>query len=50
MEDNALRSCGLETFAVCHVSIVIRSVAIVAAEMHVFCVTSVHVCADKLTV
>ena len=48
MEDNVLRNCGLETFAVCHVSVVIRAVAIVAVEIHVFCVTSVHLCTDKL--
>ena len=49
MEDNVLRTSGLETFAVCHVSTVIRSLVILAAELHVFCVTFVHLCTDKHT-
>lgn len=47
VQDNVLRRCGLETFAVRHLRIVIRPAAIVAVELHVICVTSIHLCADK---
>ena len=49
MEVDVLRTSGIETFAVCLVRIVIRSLVIVAIGLHMFCVTSVHLCADKLT-
>jgi hypothetical protein len=48
MEDNVSRISGLETFAMCHVSVVIRPLVTVAVELHVFYVTSFHLCADKL--